>query len=700
MDKYHLLFAGEVAKGQDPEVVKTRMSRLLDIDPGPELDRLFDGEPHILHHDLEREQLNEAFLALARTGARPVIAEVVKVDTPPLPVVEEVEDTKEIVEPASEVAVPPGISTPIPEKVADSADANSIGKPEDETAFDAGSSPNLFALRLSDRAKPDYSVAHKGFLEMRGLKSLLAGLLGAITVYLLSALLGGDPDQPDLGGPRVLQVDFAKNLYVAVGPYVVKHDASGAVTDEFDLREFGLQSADGGFAVFSNGDLLVAGVGDQGRTLHRCEVTSESCTPLAIDLPAEAGLEFVTLDGNDAFYLTSPGGQLIYKFSGSGQQRYESKPLYDDPSNVVMHRGLIYVANRGESNIVSALPDNVGFGAVLERQSLANPEAESLSHTQLHTISRAGDFWWALLRSADGNSSGLYQYDNQWNYVATADLPEGAIADSLAVWNEQLLVVDEIGRIVYRYSIGGELLSPLDSAVVNELSAEPGAGWEWLPNLRRMILGLIILQVAALLAAVGYCRLRSQIYTPPHDPEEVLFSPDDSNIRWLGVSEKVRDRVKLMGCGVVAGFLLILVAARLGFLPEVLALGLLVVCMVLIAELVGLYQGSFAYLGILGDRLILVDPDSTYRVARTSRLQHRERHLMIDDVIVCLGNRFQHLFEPSELEEFVQPLMMRGIRTDRLTLQIKMIETGHPQLVARVVAAVAAVVAILYLGVW
>ena len=119
-----------------------------------------------------------------------------------------------------------------------------------------------------------------------------------------------------------------------------------------------------------------------------------------------------------------------------------------------------------------------------------------------------------------------------------------------------------------------------------------------------------------------------------------------------------------------------------------------------IASLVALYQSSQCFIGVLGDRLILVDPANLYRVVRTSRLQYRENHLIADDVIVFLGNRIQRLFDDEQLDTLVQPLVNRGIRTDRLTLQVKMLQSRHPQIVAQAWALLAAVLAALYLGVW
>lgn len=738
MDKYHLLFAGEVAEGQDIDMVKRRMCRLLDLEPGPKLERLFDGEPHILHHDLEREQVNEAFLALARMGAKPVIAEVVNVEPPTLPDMEEacgeegyeeeqyeeedsypsvdtpslpeVEVSDDAVASAPQLAQDPQVQEPTPaldpethpEPVSTLVDtsAETIVSPAAESSASTQDTPNLFALRLSEKAQQDTESPLDQILSRRGIIPLMLGVLVAIALYLASSLIGEETQQPDLGGPRALQVDFAQNLYVAVGHHVIKHDPAGDVVGQYDLTAFGLTHADGGIAVFANGDLLIAGAGDAGRGLYRCEVLAETCQFVAADVPAAADWDFLRVDGNDAIYLTASAGERIFKFSGVAFQRFDSKPLYDNPHSAVLHRGLLYVPNRGEHTVAAALPDNIGFGTVLQRSALSNEAADAAGHTQVTGLARVGEFWWVLLQSQDGNSSGLYRYDDDWAYISAAVLPEGSIPDSVISWKGQLLVGDELGRTVHLVSDGGAPLGELGSDVVRELSAAPVRRAEWLPALRKTLLSVTILLLLALGCVMAIRHYRSKVYTPPGDPEEALLKADDPGITWMGAPASVRPRVKLMGYGLVAAFLLILVATRLGYLPGLLSLLLLVICMGLMAELVALYQGSFAFIGVIGDRLILVDPGNTYRVARTSRLQYFDNHLMIDDVIVSLGNKLQRLFDQSRIDELVLPLVNRGIRTDRITVHMKMIETRHPQVVARFCAAIGAVLAVLYLGVW
>ena len=51
---------------------------------------------------------------------------------------------------------------------------------------------------------------------------------------------------------------------------------------------------------------------------------------------------------------------------------------------------------------------------------------------------------------------------------------------------------------------------------------------------------------------------------------------------------------------------------------------------------------------------------------------------MIDDVIVYLGNAVVEQFAHEALEEKFQPLFNTGIKVDRTTLRVKLIQSRHP----------------------
>lgn len=53
---------------------------------------------------------------------------------------------------------------------------------------------------------------------------------------------------------------------------------------------------------------------------------------------------------------------------------------------------------------------------------------------------------------------------------------------------------------------------------------------------------------------------------------------------------------------------------------------------------------------------------------------------MIDDVIVYLGNPLLHQFADLPLQEKFQPVIYTGIRVDRTTLQVKLIQSRHPMM--------------------
>ncbi|MCZ6829614.1 MAG: hypothetical protein O7F73_08510, partial [Gammaproteobacteria bacterium] len=129
-----------------------------------------------------------------------------------------------------------------------------------------------------------------------------------------------------------------------------------------------------------------------------------------------------------------------------------------------------------------------------------------------------------------------------------------------------------------------------------------------------------------------------------------------------------------------AGAVVLLLGA---FLAHLSIWGLIAI-MLMLAGLGGLYyallRASGCHLGLLGDRLILVDHTNTYRVGSGPKIQYFKNYVMIDDVIVYLGNSVVEQFAHEPLEQKFQPLFSTGIKVDRATLRVKLIHSRHPML--------------------
>ncbi len=113
-------------------------------------------------------------------------------------------------------------------------------------------------------------------------------------------------------------------------------------------------------------------------------------------------------------------------------------------------------------------------------------------------------------------------------------------------------------------------------------------------------------------------------------------------------------------------------------------LSFLISLILMLAGMGGLYyalqRAGSCHLGLLDDHLILVDHTNTYRVGSGPRIQYFKNYVMIDDVIVYLGNRMVAHFAPEPLQKKFLPLFSTGIKVDRATLRVKLIQSRHPML--------------------
>jgi hypothetical protein len=89
-----------------------------------------------------------------------------------------------------------------------------------------------------------------------------------------------------------------------------------------------------------------------------------------------------------------------------------------------------------------------------------------------------------------------------------------------------------------------------------------------------------------------------------------------------------------------------------------------------------------------------------YHFGGGSRVQYHGPFLAIDDVVVFCGSSLLPAFPPAQLEEMVRPLALGGVKVDRNTMLIKLLQCRHPlaQGAFAVVAGASAAILVLCLN--
>jgi hypothetical protein len=84
------------------------------------------------------------------------------------------------------------------------------------------------------------------------------------------------------------------------------------------------------------------------------------------------------------------------------------------------------------------------------------------------------------------------------------------------------------------------------------------------------------------------------------------------------------------------------------------------------------------HIGIVQDRLLLVDHSGMYHLAGGSSVQYCGPFLMIDDVMVFCGSHILPTFSSPQIQQLVMPVALGGVKVDRNTVLVKLLECRHP----------------------
>jgi hypothetical protein len=137
------------------------------------------------------------------------------------------------------------------------------------------------------------------------------------------------------GGPAAMNTGRDGHHFIEIQSYLVEHDEDDAYLGTHDLDEIGVELVLGGYAVFSNGDILVRRGGDPrsfldnlraykreknlnsivpdepGSGLYRCNLGTFDCTRFGVFIDWQA----------DEVYVSDTTRHLVRKYSSDGREQ-------------------------------------------------------------------------------------------------------------------------------------------------------------------------------------------------------------------------------------------------------------------------------------------------------------------------------------------------------------------------------------------
>jgi hypothetical protein len=200
-------------------------------------------------------------------------------------------------------------------------------------------------------------------------------------------------------------------------------------------------------------------------------------------------------------------------------------------------------------------------------------------------------------------------------------------------------------------------------------------------QLLQVMVLVILLCIAAAFLAFGLVQsMTQQVFLAPADANELNFDINNEQIQWLEPAANAERALRNAGIGLALLSLLIILSSLAVAQSLWGNLGAGLLCTGLASVYLALAKVRRSHLGRLGQQLIVVDHRNLYRIGAGPRIQYFGHYVMIDNVIAYLGYPWFSPFSQEALEQQFWPLFRSGIKVDRATVQIKMLQQRHPML--------------------
>ena len=691
MNKFNLTFNGEILPEKDPTVVKLAFGKMFFIDDPDWLERCFSGDTIVMRRNLERKEASQYFHAMQVMGA---VATLVNISTG----AQTDTDADRL-----QLATQEGgeIKAAILEQLRTTADAaplnqhtNLLGK------------PNLFALRPfrnSDKVRNRSARAHQ-----RMYQSYRLGAVALLGFFLAAWGFSEQPVRPIITGADAVVIDQRSQPILLAENFLLLHNRSGVSTGEVPLSTIGVNALKPPIAFDSSGALFALGSltsddkevsGNTHLQLLRCDLMTSNCQYFLPDLKKLNVDAFVInpVDGN--LILTDSSAGLLVKANREG--KILARAAVELPAHPILrlHAGLLLINSPQVTGVRVFRYEKNAFGQQLDEILLPPQAALEAGQSVVSDFVWSGGHWWASLKNPASGSVGLYRFDEGWNYLHQVLLPISRGNIQLTRWGEKTLAGNSHTVPIQRFNAQGAIETPLVSTQLKTLISQQKrhtrlaeAGWQ------------AVLLICGLGAVISVCtgylqRLRRLVYTSSRERGAEPLDDYINSVQWI---KPVQSRPALLrrisvSYGLLA-FAVMLVSTGLSVTAWQF-MALLIMLSGPAAALLLLQSCSIGHIGIWRERLLLVDHSGMYHFADGCDVQYRKHFLLIGDVVVFCGSGLLSVFSDAQIQRLIVPIVTRGIKIDRNTLAVKLLQARHPlvQGVVAMIMAAAGAISILYL---
>jgi hypothetical protein len=543
--------------------------------------------------------------------------------------------------------------------------------------------PNVYSLepfRNTPEIKDRATRAQRGMV--RAFRSAAVAL--ALLLILCGRYLSLDPPPP-VAGPAAMAINPGGGPVLLAGEHLLIHDRSGSGVEALSWETLGLRELRPPLAFGDRGQLFAPGLlltdspsaAGEARPLLRCNLTEKQCQPL---LPGGArlrvdGLAVHPLSG--AVFVADSAARELLKFDSDGELLARAAASLPALPVLRLQSGLLFVNDAAGPAINVFRHEDEAFGSPMEQIPLLPSAAVNTGQSRTGNFVRAGDFWWVTLYNPEHGNGDLFRFDAEWKFIEEMRLPPGQNPDLLAAWEKRLLVADQDHLEIQRFSNSGLSEAPLESTLLTDLARQRASTRQLQATAWRLGLAACTLLLLAAVAVGLFLRMRSMVYRTSRErgAEPVDDLLDD--LRWVDPLEE-RDAVLKRRTNIyLIGSVLALAAVVAFAIHPSSLIALLIALSGPALAMALLRRDPIGNIGVADQQLLLVDHRNMYHLGSGSRVQYRGPFLLIDDVVVFTGNALAPAFVHHQVEILAGPLRKAGVRVDRTTIAIKLLQARH-----------------------
>ena len=547
----------------------------------------------------------------------------------------------------------------------------------------------------------------------------VAAIVLIMTVMAIALWTWGSGVAASFGGPAELTRGPGGHSFVQIQNYLVEHDADGAYLRTHDLDALDVELFLGGYAFFSNGEILLRRgedprtfldnfraykretnsnsivPSDPGSGLSRCNLETSVCEPFG-----ESGIDFkaaysVFIDWpTDEVYISDTTRHLLRKYSSRGVELASPVGGFKFPNQLSLHEGQLLVVDTNNHVIRVLESKSEAFADPIDSKDVVPGAAKLAEQTWPSHFARVDGEWWVNNMQTGMDRGGIYVFDNDWQYLRRVELPREADPISILAVGGTVWVSDWNNDIVRRLSTTGEPLANLESDGIE--SALTLSRQE-----RRKYTMLSYSGVALFLAILFGLMARAFALSMNKDPvrksaaDIATDTGTDTAPLHLEPDAKVRKRM-------TAAIRLVTVLTSLIIIPLIFMFGILD-HPELVSKLIGPIAGMFAIVMLIawinkanwgtaiavdGNMLTLRDHTGRRSTCPIRQVRYDDTAIATRDAVVILGRPKARIFAEADVQEKLMPRLSDAERVGAIEMLKIQIQLRHPQGMVTVLAVI------------